>query len=140
MKGKIVVFGVIIVLCTIAFAYFYVFKESKTDISNEKAEFKLSAIELFYKFEEDENQANKLYLGKIIEVTGTIVSIQKTQNNDLMLMFREDDEIFGVACTLKINKTGNKNLNVGKKIALKGVCQGYLTDVILNNCVVVKSY
>ena len=93
MRGKIVLTITILTLGIIVLTYFYVFKDTETDISEEKAEHKLSAIELFYKFEDDENQANKLYLGKIIEITGTIVSIQETGNKELMLIFKEKSEV-----------------------------------------------
>ena len=124
MRGKIVLTITILTLGIIVLTYFYVFKDTETDISEEKAEHKLSAIELFYKFEDDENQANKLYLGKIIEITGTIVSIQETGNKELMLIFKEKSEVFGVSCTLEGIELNRKLIENGKKRDAQGGLSG----------------
>jgi len=137
MKRKIVLVIAVFAISVISLISLYIFRETETNISNSIAEHKLSAIELFKKFEEDENQANMLYLGKIIEISGTIISIDQTENHETMLIFRESDEIFGVLCTLAKTDKNKKKLVVGKKVKLKGVCKGYLSDVIVNNCIII---
>lgn len=136
MKFKLIII-ILLVLGTGAISYMIVFEKNEFDITNKKTERKIEAIELFYKFENDENAANKLFLGKIIEITGIVSEIQNSQNNETLVIFKDDEEVFGVACTFK-NANSIKMLEVGNKITVKGICQGFLTDVVVNNCVLIN--
>jgi predicted RNA-binding protein with PUA domain len=136
VKNKLVVVIAILIVITGFIAYQIVFEENKLDVSEIKAEHKISANELFQKFENNENLANKSFLGKVIEVTGIISEIQKNQNNETLAIFRNDNEIFGVTCTFKQNE--KIMLKPGDKVAIKGTCQGFLTDVVLTNCILVN--
>ncbi len=136
MKIKLTIILIALVASIGIIAYYVVFEKNRFDVSDKKTEYKLTAIELFYKFEDNEEQANKLYLGKVIEVTGTISEIQKNQNNETLVVFKESGEVFGVTCTFR-NLSDKKVLKVGTTITAKGVCQGFLTDVIVNNCTIV---
>jgi hypothetical protein len=62
--------------------------------------------------------------------------VQKNQNNETLVIFKESGEIFGVTCTFK-NSSGENALKAGITITAKGVCQGFLTDVVINNCTIV---
>ncbi len=137
MKIKLTIILIVLIASIGVITYYIVFEKNKFDVSEKKTEHKITASELFYKFESDENQANKQYLGKVIEVTGLISEIQKNQNNETLVVFKESGEIFGVTCTFS-SLSDEKVLEVGATITAKGVCQGFLTDVIVNNCTLVN--
>ncbi|MDF1550559.1 MAG: hypothetical protein P1P88_22245 [Bacteroidales bacterium] len=138
MKKKIAAFGLIFLTIIGIFIYYLGFYAERPDIYSEQTEQKISATELFNKFEQDENQANATYIDKIIEVSGTIAEIQKNQDNNLIIILRENDEMFGVICTMKEHKLDTNNTNTRDKISIKGICKGYLSDVILNDCIIIK--
>lgn len=138
MKMKFLYIGTISITIIGICAYFYAFYSPKPDIYSEKVEQKLSAKELFNKFEDNENQANKAFLGKVIEINGTLADVQKTQDNEIILILRDENQIFGVVCTMQEKKIDPDKIKIGTNLTIKGICKGYLTDVIVNNCVIIN--
>jgi len=136
MKMKFLYIGAIIMAIAGIFLYFYVFYSPKPDIYSEKVDQKLTAKELFNKFENNENQANTVFLDKVVEVTGTLSEIQKTQDNEIILILRDENEIFGVVCTMLEKDQNLDKIKTGANLTIKGICKGYLTDVIINNCII----
>jgi hypothetical protein len=96
----------------------------------------LSATELFKTFESDEASANENYLDKVLEVYGEVIEITQDIDNHTIVVLKSNDPIFGVRCTLD---KGNSHISIGETIHLKGICKGYLSDVVLTNCIPVKS-
>lgn len=96
----------------------------------------LSATELFKAFESDETSANQNYLDKVIEVHGEVSEVSQDMDNHTIILFKSSDPIFGIRCTLENNTIHPKP---GDTIHLKGICKGYLSDVVLTHCIPVKS-
>ncbi|MFC4268911.1 OB-fold protein [Polaribacter marinivivus] len=124
----------LIAICT----YFYVFpllKNSNEPLTKEVAELTIDANLLVKSFAIDEQKSNELYAGKIIEVTGTIKEITYYNNRTTIILNHKNRNSFGVICDL--NHTEEKKsqfLKPNQKIRVKGICKGYLKDVILLNC------
>ena len=97
---------------------------SATDIT-------LTADQIIDDFSSNETKANKRYLDKIIEVSGIISEINLVKNKGIITLKTTQD--FGsVLCHLPEDASQYiQSLSVGHKITLKGVCTGYLMDVIL---------
>jgi len=75
-----------------------------------------------------------LYAGKIIEVTGFIKEISFINNRNTIIL-NSSTETFGVICDLNKNQEDKiKQLKEDQKIRVKGICKGFLKDVILLNC------
>ena len=96
----------------------------------------LSATELFKAFESDEISANENYLDKVIEVYGEVVEITQDMDNHTIVMLKSDDPIFGIRCTLE---RASSHIKTGETVHLKGICKGFLSDVVLTNCIPAKS-
>lgn len=96
-----------------------------------KADVEITASDLATAFETDEATANKTYLDKVVAVTGQISEISTNQQGFTIVVLKGTD-MSGVSCTLL-----EKNLAVEKNstIRLQGFCNGYLTDVVLDRCV-----
>ena len=115
--------------------YFVVMNLPKASIKGKEAAFSISSIELFNEFAKNENQANRKYIGKTVEVEGTIEEIDKDKNGATVLFLSSSDAMNGILCTLE---PGQKdNYPVGKTIKVKGLCTGFLQDVVLNKCIVI---
>lgn len=95
----------------------------------------IRATELFKAFEENESSANTKYLNRVIEVTGIVSEVFANQENNTVVILKSDDLLFGISCTLEHSAA---DLNPGNSIVLKGICTGYLSDVVLTHCVLVK--
>ena len=89
-------------------------------------------------FESDEISANEKYLEQIIQVTGKIQKLS-TANGNGTITLTNGTSIGSVICHLS-EKENKKmvSLREGQEIMVKGICTGYLMDVILINCVLVN--
>ena len=95
----------------------------------------INAEQLFLAFEENETQANTKFLNQVIEVTGVVSEILTNQENNTVVVLKSNDQLFGISCTLEQHAV---MLSEGDSIILKGICTGYLSDVVLINCVIIK--
>ncbi len=99
---------------------------------------KVTALQLFNDFSTNETDAQKKYVteitgAKTVEITGKIKEIGKNEDGETFYTLQTSDEMFGVKC---IMDKGEEiiNLNVGETITLRGFCDGYNMDVIVNRC------
>lgn len=94
----------------------------------------ISASELFKAFEENESLANTKYLNQVIEVTGILSEVLANQENNTVAILQSSDPLFGISCTLEHPAS---KLSAGDSIVIKGICTGYLSDVVLTHCVLI---
>jgi len=92
----------------------------------------LTAMRLAAEYEKDENNANKKYLGNAVQVSGTVSEVSVNQQNKPVIVLLGSD-MSGVQCTLQDAVAGIKK---GDSVTIKGFCAGYLTDVIIDRCIV----
>lgn len=130
---KRIILLVAIALLIAAVIGYYQYNKPHREASGE-AFVSIQATELFSLFTSNEEQANENYLDKIIEVTGVISSVTLNQHGDQVLVLESNDPMFGVSCTLTKSKS---TFIEGDNVRLKGFCRGYLSDVVLTDCVVV---
>lgn len=92
------------------------------------------ADDLFSAFSENEQQATQKYNGKVLEITGIVSSTASNQEGKTIVQLQTNDPLFGINCTMEKN-TGIKQ---GETVTIKGVCSGFITDVILIRCYLIK--
>lgn len=127
--GIVLVLGVAVVL--------YIF--NKPHASADDPEFFVTANELIAEFEQDETAANKKYLGKAVEVSGTIADVMEKQNS-FVLLLGDSTSVSRVSCTLQGTQDSMAyGLRKGDKLTLRGVCSGRLLDVVLTECDIVDN-
>jgi hypothetical protein len=136
MKRKVkIILGIIGLIFIAAVGYgVYIWNEPPRDVANEKG-IEITATAIFDSFAQSETRANELYLNKAIQVTGEITDIKKNQAGQVVVYLKSDDPIFGVNCTFKDDPAP---LQKNSTITFKGVCTGYLSDVIINQGIIVK--
>jgi len=103
-------------------------------VQDEKA-VTIAATAIFDSFTVNETKANELYLNKAIQVTGEISEFKKNQDGQAVVYLKSTDPVFGVNCTFKEDPGP---LEKGTTITFKGICTGYLSDVIINQGIIVK--
>ncbi|MBA2423427.1 MAG: hypothetical protein H0V61_09435 [Chitinophagales bacterium] len=112
----------------------YFINQPVSSLNGTKPDFALSSAALYGKFVQNEDSANKQYLGKIVELSGKVKDYGADENGQMSLIL-EGDELFGVNC--KLNSSGKDvtpKIQKGDQVKVKGVCSGKLMDVILVNC------
>lgn len=131
-KNKIYLFTIIIITLITMVLSLKIKKSSHKNKIKNKSDFSFTSNELIKKFKNNQENAKNLYSDKIIEVSGKIKEISYL-NNKTTIILKSENIDFGVICEL--NPLENiKKLEKNKTIRIKGICKGYLKDVILLNC------
>jgi DNA/RNA endonuclease YhcR with UshA esterase domain len=128
MKKKIWLVISVIVLLGGGTAY-YLYNKPVASTARQKAEVQISAAELVAGYEADEETADQSYLGKIVEVTGKVSEVQNTDDKTRIVL-ETGSPMSTVICELEDTSVVS-GITPGKNITVKGVCSGYLGDVIL---------
>jgi hypothetical protein len=100
----------------------------------------VGARDLFDAYQEDEEEADKLFKDKILEVTGP-VAWSRSVFGEYYIVFGGGGLLmsaWGVQCAMK-DKTDPRLLKIKKKdlVKVRGRCEGFKMDVILKECVLV---
>jgi uncharacterized membrane protein len=138
---KILVTLILIGIIAGVLGYFFVYNKPHKHYSKAKAEFSLTAEELYKSFTENTTVAEQRFNGRVIAVEDSLNGWE-TSNELVILVFAFGDGMFGpegVRCTMlpEFNEKA-KSLNEGDFIQLKGLCTGYTgVDVIMDKCSIV---
>jgi hypothetical protein len=137
MKKIPKLFLYILTVFIFACLYIYVlpfFKTSEKNLEKMYSEVSLNSNELVGSFIKNEKESNELYVDKIIEVVGTVKEVSLLNNKYTILLYSEDEKS-GIICEIHKSQLEKvKNLMKNQKIKVKGICKGFLKDVILLNC------
>ena len=144
MKRFLVLLLVIILLAAGWYGY-KLYTGKVPSLTEVKADATINATDLIAAFEKDSASANKEYLGKILEVSGNVKSLEK---ESATVSLGDVQGNSSVRCSIDsafVKDIGA--LNPGSVITIKGNCTGYMpdetglglgSDVILNRCVFEK--
>jgi tRNA_anti-like len=121
---------IILAVAVAAYGWFFLWNKPKTNVAKADG-VKIEAAALFTEYSNNEQAANTKYLEKILEVSGEVTSVTKNAEGFTVVLLKTDDLMFGVNCTLEQKDVLVKK---GDKVTLKGICTGYLTDVVLIRC------
>jgi hypothetical protein len=128
---------VLVVLVAGLFVWKWVFKEQDKSVISKTADMVVQADVLVRDFEADENKANIKYLNKVLVVNGSIDS--KTMNDkEITVVLKNKGDVAGVSCSFDQSTIGPSTFETGKAIRVKGVCTGFLLDVVLVRCALIK--
>ena len=130
---KILIILTVLIVAGIGYGL-YVWNKPHRDVKDEKG-ILVTAAAIFDSFAVNETRANTLYLNKAIQVTGEVAEVKKNQEGQTVLYLKTSDPLFGVNCTFKEDPG---SLEKGTTITFKGICTGYLSDVIINQGIIIK--
>ena len=130
-------FGIgILLICLAGWGLYTVYKPHR-NVQGEDAVATLTATSLYNEFSKNETQANQKWLGKILEVKGTISSVTDAGNYVSLNLAATADG--GVNCSLlKSDLPSDNKFNKGDSVTVKGKCTGFLMDVNLVDCIIKK--
>lgn len=131
--------GVIIFVAAMCLYGYREFTRKPADLTESDAAESLAASDLYKLYYNNEDSANNKYLGKVLEIKGTVIKIENQQDTLLTILLGDTLQTSGVSCMLdKKQIPAAKNILAGDVLKLKGICTGFLLDVELNRCVLVK--
>jgi tRNA_anti-like len=134
-RKNILITAVILFLLALSTGAWYIF--NKPHRSLEQAEsITVSADSLLASYMQDEKNANSIYLDKALAVKGEIAEMNKNQSGQTVIILKTQDPMAGVVCTMQ--KIPDTELNIGQDVQVKGFCSGYISDVVLRDCQLVK--
>ena len=96
----------------------------------------VSAVQLFDAFAQNEASANATYLDKVLEVTGKVSEIGINLDKKPIIMLETNDMFFGIRCTMADSLLA---IEPGSTVTIKGICTGYLSDVVLTSGIIVET-
>ena len=94
----------------------------------------ITAEQLAKEYNTNEKEADVKYLNKAIEVSGTIIEVDKNRDGGIMLVLQSDDSAKGIQCAMREKGAGYA---IGQNVVVKGFCSDYgITGVTLTDCVI----
>ena len=118
-------------------AALYFFNLQHKNLGKAKPDFVITAIDLQKAFEDNESAATAKYVNKVIEVRGSIESVKPGEGNILNVTLKTGSDLSSVICTFARDADPSK-LNAGNQVTIRGECSGFLMDVLLNDCSLIK--
>lgn len=138
MKRKVILYLVLLVAAiSVVYAAWMYFKPHAS-VRNKEAAYKLSAKQLADAFSSNEETANVLYTGKVLEVEGYLQEII-FHDSSVVLMLGDVSQMNGVSCYLQGNRKDDVQfLRAGNQVTVKGICSGFLLDVVVEKCILLE--
>lgn len=139
MKTNVrILLGVVTFIAVVGIgAALYLFRMPHKDIGKAKPDFNITAIDLQKAFEDNETLATAKYVNKIIEIEGEVESVKTGEANVFNVILKSGSDLSSVICTFPA-ATEPAEFTVGTKVTIRGECSGFLMDVLMNNCVLIK--
>ncbi|PQJ78366.1 OB-fold protein [Polaribacter porphyrae] len=138
MKLKNKFFLLIVFVLILINTYHYIIPlfvdSSEKNLKNETVAFTIHSNDLLRAYSKNEEKTDTIYTNKIIEVIGTVKEISFLNSRNTVIL-QSNSNTFGVICDVNsAEKEKIKTLKENQKIIVKGLCKGFLKDVILLNC------
>jgi hypothetical protein len=135
---KIALFVVLLIAVSGILAAVILYNKKHIDTATARPDFIITATALQKEFEENEPTASARYINKILEVTGTIVTVTPIDSIHLNISLKTGSEMSSVICAFPAIGDPSK-LKTGEKVTLRGECSGFLMDVLLKNCAIITN-
>ncbi|MBK7854207.1 MAG: hypothetical protein IPJ79_04265 [Bacteroidetes bacterium] len=104
MRKKIILGVVVIIAMGIATGLYY-YNKPVESLKNKTADIKVTSEKLFTDFSTNEENANTVYLNKIINVAGSVTGINKNNDGSVTLQLQSGDAIGSVTCKMEVSET-----------------------------------
>jgi hypothetical protein len=133
-KKKYLLVIAIIALALALFVLKYAFRKSDTSVAGKQAMIEVTVSEILQTFDSNEKLGDSLYLDKIIIVSGKVESVSE-DSTGVTIYLKEDDAVSGVLCSFSKDVVQSSGIAKGEHLRIKGICTGFLMDVVMNRCV-----
>ncbi len=137
--SKILKIGLPLLIVGGLFAFKFMQPKPPLDIHSAPTEVTINAVSLYAEFEGSEMAANATYVGKVIEVSGILSAVEKSDAGGYVLNLKADSPLGQITCNLAPKeKIFSEATAINQVVTVKGVCTGYLFDVVIDNATIVS--
>ena len=138
MLKKVILPLLIIALVAAGAVYYYVFVYSVQNHRNINDEDAITVVadSLAQHFTNDEVIANAKYLNKVLEIKGVVIDTASNQQGKATVTIGNVSSMANVFVTLGERPVVAIKLN--DTIRVKGICSGFLSDVVINDATIVE--
>ena len=129
---------ILIALAVVAGAAIYGWTEynrKPATAADVKAQEQVDAVAFFTAFGTDEAAAELRFKNKVVQVSGTVRSVETDQYGKTNVTFETGDPLGGIVC--EFDPGMEVPLRAGTPATVKGFYQGFNLDVLLQRCTVV---
>ena len=129
--------GIVAVVATYGFNEY---NRKLSDTRQLKAAFQIEAADFVRQFEANGSLATAQYSDKVIDVQGFVSSMDVTDTSGIVFL-NDGNSQSSVMCQFG-QKTFQeiKELGIGERVIIKGICTGYLMDVVMVRCVLINKF
>ena len=128
---KILIIGItLLIVC--AGAAWYIFTNSFSDTSREKADYTFNALDLIKEFQQDDKASNKKYAEQIITVHGRVTEIEQADTTVNIKMADTSTGSYIIFAFQQQDVVNAKKIKQGDSISIKGSCSGGVYSDILS--------
>jgi hypothetical protein len=125
------------------FIYSTLYNKPHDDIEKSTPAYSITTEQLWKNYNTNLKSADSIYTGKVIELTGNLSRIDKSDSLVSVIFVMDADPMFGdktISCQMYIKHNKEAaSLEAGTSVKIKGFCTGYNdTDIIFNKCSIVK--
>ncbi|MCC6287697.1 MAG: hypothetical protein IT249_07415 [Chitinophagaceae bacterium] len=136
MQKKLIIFLAGVIIC-LGFAWYW-YNKPREGVASKSTDASVRALQLYEAFNNNEAEANKIYLNKVIEVKGMVDDLANS-GEEIILTLGLQPTGGGISCRFSPGKeVVEKNITKGQEITVKGRCTGFNIDVNLTDCVIAK--
>jgi uncharacterized protein YpmB len=133
-KTTYIIAAIVVLAIIVLLAWKWAFRPSESSVGSHKAEISMQASDLVMEFTTNEESANSKYLNKIIEIKGIVNSVE-VKGQEITIYLRKEKDLSGVLCSFDKSAIDPAVIKKGEEVSIKGLCSGYLMDVVFNKCV-----
>lgn len=138
MKKKLMIGLGVVAAIVAVMAYQFLTPKGEVDISSAAVAYEVSATKLYAAFEEDEAAANTRYANAIMTVKGKVTSVEAKEDGQLQVSLDAGSPLGAVVCSLQESSLKGNKLEAGNEITVKGVCTGFLFDVVIDRAILIS--
>ena len=145
MKKVTKIIGIVVIIAVLGIGTgLYLFFKPTKDFAKSKADFTLSAQELFTDFSKDEKTSTTKYVSndKTIEISGTVQSVSDNSDSTKTIILSVGNPDGDISCTLTKEQSAGAKILEKQAITLKGQCTGLqeliAKEVIMIRCAIVE--
>jgi len=140
---KIVLILAVVGIVAAALVWKFYVNKPHEDIDNATPAYSLTTDEIWQKYNSDLKNADSLYTGQVIELSGNLSRIDKNDSLVSVIFVMAADSMFGdktISCQMyKKHNDEAAALASGSKVKIKGFCTGFNDpDIKFNKCSIVK--
>jgi len=138
-KRKFFWWGILLLLLIAAGWAYYQYQRPRQSAAGESANVTISADSLYAQYANDEKGCDGKYLGKVVQVSGKLSEIQHSGQSEIWILSTGTGNAGGINCQLfPGEKLPDPHPKPGDNVTVKGRCSGFLMDVNLSDCIVLK--